>query len=119
MKRSFARTLAVWATVSILFTASLRAQEASRTIEVHAKRFAFSPSEISIRKGETVKLVLISDDVTHSLVVPDLHINQELKKGHPSEIEVTPANDGDFHGKCGHFCGSGHARMVFVVHVVD
>jgi cytochrome c oxidase subunit 2 len=118
MRRSFASTFAFFA-VSILSTASLHSQDAERTIEVHAKRFAFTPSEITIKKGETVKLQLISDDVTHALVVPDLHINQEIKKGHPGEIAITPTTAGDFHGKCGHFCGSGHARMVFTVHVVD
>jgi hypothetical protein len=29
------------------------AQEAARTIEVHAKRFSFSPEDITLKKGET------------------------------------------------------------------
>ena len=41
-----------------------------RTIEIHARRYVFSPAEITLKKGETVKLRLISDDVAHSLVVP-------------------------------------------------
>jgi cytochrome c oxidase subunit 2 len=94
-----------------------RAQEASRTIEVHAKRFSFEPAEIAVKKGETVTLHLISDDVPHSLLIKDLKINQEVKKDHPADVTFTADKVGDFHGKCGRFCGSGHGSMVFTVHV--
>jgi cytochrome c oxidase subunit 2 len=63
-----------------------------------------------------VKLKLISDDVTHSLLIKDLGINQTVSKGKPAEITFTPKKAGDFHGECGHFCGSGHGRMKFTVH---
>ena len=99
--------------------ATSRAQEPTRTIEIHAQRFAFVPSEITIKPGETVKLRLISDDVPHSLVVPDLKIKQEVTKGHPAEVTVTPDSAGDFHGQCGRFCGSGHGSMVFMIHVKE
>ena len=96
-----------------------RAQEPSRTIEIHAHRFSFVPSEITLKPGETVTLHLISDDVTHSLLIPGLKIDQEVSKGHPVDVTVTPSSPGDFPGKCGHFCGSGHGSMLFVVHVKE
>lgn len=96
-----------------------RAQEPVRTIEIHAHRFSFVPSEITLKPGETVKLRLISDDVPHSLLVPGLKINQEVSKGHPAEVTVTPSSAGDFPGKCGRFCGSGHGSMIFMVHVKE
>src|ERR1700732_869249 len=43
--------------------AAAAAQETARTIEIHAKRFSFSPAEITIKKGEAVKLVITADDV--------------------------------------------------------
>lgn len=95
------------------------AQEAARTIEIHAKRFSFDPAEITVKKGETVKLVVSSEDVEHSLVIPDLHVNATIKKDHPAEVTITPDKMGDFKGKCGHFCGSGHGSMKFVVHVTS
>ena len=100
-------------------TGSSSAQEAARVIEIHAKRFSFTPSEITIKKGETVKLVLTSEDVTHGLVIPDLHVNAKITKGHLTEVMITPNTTGDFHGKCGHFCGSGHSSMTFMVHVKE
>jgi cytochrome c oxidase subunit 2 len=108
--------------VSLVFlsgTNFCRAQDPTRTVEIHAKRFAFSPAEITLKRGETVKLELTSDDVTHSLVIPDLNVNETIKKGHMTEVTITPAKAGDFKGKCGHFCGSGHGSMIFTVHVTD
>ena len=104
----------------VLFPATFwHAQDATRTIEIHAKRFAFSPAEISLKKGEAVKLILTSDDVTHSLVISDLNVNEIMKKGRTTEVTITPTKAGDFKGKCGHFCGSGHGSMIFTVNVTD
>ena len=89
----------------------------SRTIEIHVHRFAFVPSEITVKKGETVQLKLFSDDVPHSLLIKDLGINQTITKGKPAQVTLTPQNTGDFHGQCGHFCGAGHGKMTFDVHV--
>ena len=93
------------------------ADQPGRTIEIHAHRYAFTPSEITVKKGETVKLKLISDDVTHSLLIKDLGIDQIVTKGKPAEVTFTPEKAGDFHGQCGHFCGSGHGQMSISVHV--
>jgi cytochrome c oxidase subunit II len=94
-------------------------QDTAQAIEVHAKRFSFIPSEITVKKGETVKLSLISDDVTHELVIPDLQVKQEISKGKPVEVTFVANKVGDFSGRCGHFCGTGHASMKFVVHVKE
>ena len=95
------------------------AQNSAQTIEIHARRFDFSPAEITLKKGETVTIKLFSDDVPHSLVVKELGINKEVSKGHPEEVTVTPDKAGDFHGKCGRFCGSGHGSMALTVHVQE
>ncbi len=90
-----------------------------RTIKIHGKQFEFDPPEITLKKGETVKLEFTSDDVEHSLVVSALGINGLMKKGEMTDVIVTPAVTGDFIGRCGIFCGAGHMKMHFVVHVVN
>jgi cytochrome c oxidase subunit II len=102
----------------IVHTGAAQAASAN-TIEIHARRFNFSPAEITLKKGETVTLKLYSDDVPHSLVIKDLGVNREVSKSHPEEVSVTPQQTGDFHGKCGRFCGSGHGSMSFTVHVQE
>ncbi len=115
-----ARTVFVLLIIGLIqLTPKAQAQEATQTIEIHAHRFSFEPSEITLKRGETVKLRLTSEDVTHRLLVPDLGINQEIKKGKPVEVTVKPDAIGDFHGQCGQFCGSGHGSMLFVVHVKE
>lgn len=95
----------------------LRAQDAHRTIEVHAKRYSFSPAEITIKEGEKVTLLLTTDDVAHSLVIHGLNVNKDITRGHPAKVVITSDKEGDFAGQCGHFCGSGHGMMTFIVHV--
>jgi len=89
------------------------------TITIQAKKYEFMPAEITLKKDQTVKLELTSDDVEHSLEVPALGINSVIKKGEVTEVEVTPTKIGDFKGKCGKFCGFGHGKMHFMVHVVN
>ncbi|MHB1744662.1 MAG: cupredoxin domain-containing protein [Acidobacteriaceae bacterium] len=89
------------------------------TITIHAKKYEFIPAEITLKKDQTVKLELTSDDVEHSLEVPGLGIDGVMKKSKVTEVEVTPTKTGDFKGKCGKFCGLGHGKMHFVVHVVN
>jgi cytochrome c oxidase subunit II len=92
-------------------------QQPDRTIEIHAHRYVFNPSEIAVRKGETVRLKLISDDVPHSLLIKDLGVNQTITKGRPTEVILVPRQSGDYLGQCGRFCGAGHGQMTFTVHV--
>ncbi len=111
-----------WAILVVLSAASgteTRAQTPTRTIEIHAKQFVFEPAEITIKKGETVKLVLLSDDVPHAIAVEGLPIHADMVKEKPTEVIVTPTETGDFRGRCSKFCGSGHKEMHFVVHVVN
>ena len=94
-------------------------QQPAKTIVIHARKFAFTPSEVTLKKGETVKLVLISDDVRHGLAVKGIGIRSEIKPGRRTELIVTPTEVGDFRGTCWIFCGSGHRDMEFMVHVVE
>jgi cytochrome c oxidase subunit 2 len=116
---AFRCSVVVLLSLVFVVTGLAYAQETARVIEIHAKRFSFAPNEITIRKGEPVRIKLISDDVIHSLRIPSLHVNQEVKKDHPAEFTLSSDTAGDFEGKCGHFCGSGHGRMTFTLHVAD
>lgn len=100
-------------------TASASAAGNVRTIQIQAKKFEFEPSEITLKKDQPVTLELTSDDVEHSLVVPGLGIHGVMKKGETTDVAVTPQKTGDFKGKCGKFCGMGHGKMHFVVHVIN
>jgi cytochrome c oxidase subunit 2 len=107
---------------ALLATASLPhgvfAQEAPRRIEISAKRFAFTPSEITLKKGQPVVLVLTSTDVKHGLRIKEFGVNVTIKPGSTAKVEFTPDKTGDFVGHCSQFCGSGHGSMEIKIHVV-
>jgi cytochrome c oxidase subunit 2 len=87
--------------------------------EVTASRFSFEPHEITVKKGEPTTITLHSSDVTHGLVIEELGIRSEVKKGQSEDLTITPGAAGTFEGRCAHFCGKGHASMTLTVHVVE
>ena len=95
-----------------------RAEAGLRVVTIHAKRFGFQPSEITLLQGRTSMLRFISDDVTHGITVEKLGIDLLFSGNHPKEVTVTPAEAGDFAGRCSRYCGAGHSSMVFIVHVI-
>jgi cytochrome c oxidase subunit 2 len=89
--------------------------EGPRTVAITAKRFEFVPSTITLKKGETVKLVVTSEDVTHGFFLRPLKIDTDLTPGKTEELTVTPQTAGTFTAICHHFCGSGHGNMKLTV----
>lgn len=95
------------------------AQTEPHRVEIKAKRFNYQPSELTLKKGEPVILVLKSEDVPHGLRFRDLNIALRVDKGGSSEMEFTPTQAGDFRGQCWVFCGAGHGSMMLTLHVVN
>jgi len=93
--------------------------ESPRRIQVTAKRFAFEPAEITVKKGEAIDLVMSSADVAHGLRVRELKIELHANKGRTAETVFTPQSVGTFVGHCSIFCGSGHGAMTLTIHVVS
>jgi cytochrome c oxidase subunit 2 len=95
------------------------AEGSPRVIEITAKRFAFNPNQITIKKGESVKLRLTSEDVTHGFFMRALKIDEDIEPGKPTEITLTPQTAGTFTTICDHFCGANHGNMNMTITVVE
>jgi cytochrome c oxidase subunit II len=80
-------------------------------IEITAKRFAFSPDKITLKKGQTVTLRLHSEDVTHGCFLRPLKLDEEIPAGQSIDVTVTPQVTGSFTTICDHFCGANHGNM--------
>ena len=115
------RTVAVLAIAILLGQLRPRAEtpQPANLITIHVRKFAFTPNTITLKKDQPVKLVLIADDVRHSLSVRDIGLRAVAVPGQPADVAFTPTTVGDFTGTCSVFCGSGHRDMQFTVHVVD
>jgi cytochrome c oxidase subunit II len=98
---------------------SAPAADAPRRIEIVAKRFSYTPSEIVLKKGEPVVMVIHSEDVAHGLKFKELHLQTDIGKGATSELSFTPTQAGDFLGHCSHFCGAHHGSMILTLHVTE
>ena len=104
---------------SVALSGFAPAQDTPRRIEVTAKRFAYVPGEITVKKGEPVVIVLTTADVAHGLKFKELNLNAKIEKNKPSELAFTPDKVGDFVGHCSVFCGSGHGSMTLTLHVTE
>jgi cytochrome c oxidase subunit II len=118
------KALKVVAFAGILITSALSgplvwAHDAPRRIEITAKRFAFDPGEITLKKGEPVVLVIKSADVAHGLRIRELNVDVKVSAGGTTEVQLTPEKTGNFTGHCAVFCGAGHNSMTLKLHVVD
>jgi len=104
--RVAAAGLALVASLLAVASPPARAQDEPRVIVITAKRFEFSPNQITLAKGETVKLQIKSEDVTHGLFVRPLGIDAEIVPGRVTELTVTPETAGTYRAICDHFSGA-------------
>jgi cytochrome c oxidase subunit II len=112
----YARFLALLLLPALVVTArASNGSEEPRAVAITAKRFEFVPSTITLKKGETVKLVVTSEDVTHGFFLRPLKIDTDLVPGETQQITVTPQSAGTFTAICHHFCGAGHGNMKLTV----
>jgi len=118
-KAALPSILAAMLVSALLLIETAPAELAPRRIEVTAKRFDFTPGDITLKKGQPVVLVLKSMDVPHGIRFKELGIEAKIAKGQSSELKFTPNKAGTFVGHCSVFCGSGHGGMALTLHVVD
>src|SRR5271157_2980586 len=90
-----------------------------KVIEIAAKKFEFSPSEITLKKGEPVILRLTSSDRVHGFMSKPLKIDTDIPDDKTKDVAVTPDTAGDFTVICDHYCGTGHGNMKMKVTVVE
>jgi cytochrome c oxidase subunit 2 len=96
-----------------------RADVNPKVIEITAKKFEFTPSEITLKKGEPVILRLSSTDRVHGFMSKPLKIDTDIDAGKTTDVAVTPDTAGDFTVICDHYCGTGHGNMKMKVSVVE
>jgi len=94
-------------------------EQQPRVIEITASQFEFTPSEIQVSVGESVRLVVRSADVEHGLAIPTLGIGETIPPGGaPVTIDFVAGEPGRHRMLCTVFCGAGHGRMSGVLTVV-
>ena len=88
-----------------------------KEIDVTAYNWGYEPKEIVLKKGEPVKLTLISKEGDHGLGSKDLCFDLEASPGKAQSVEITPNEVGEYTAKCTMPCGSGHKKMFLKIKV--
>ncbi len=112
IRRRLSVLLAAGLTVFAVLAVSLAQEKPeAREITMTAKKYEFSPSEIRMHQGETVKLSITALDRKHGFKIEALGIDRELPKGEVITIEFTADQAGVYPIACSKFCGLGHGKM--------
>ncbi|HTS01238.1 MAG TPA: cupredoxin domain-containing protein [Thermoanaerobaculia bacterium] len=96
-----------------------RAEEPPRVVRIVAKRFSYTPSEITVKKGEPVVLELVSEDRLHGFNVPAFRIRTDVRPHEVTRVPLTPDTAGTFPFHCDVFCGDGHEDMTGTLVVTE
>lgn len=71
-----------------------------KEISVEGGSFYFKPNEITVKKGEKVKITLTSVGGMHDFVSDALHVKSETISGGTTTVEFTPDKTGTFEFYC-------------------
>ena len=82
-----------------------------------ASRIVRTANELHLPVGRNARITLKSNDVIHSLWVPNLAGKQDLIPGRISDLVLHPQRTGVFRAQCAEFCGLQHAKMALDVTV--
>ncbi len=88
-------------------------------VQVTARKWAWrydypggkAGNELHLVAGRPAELVLGSQDVIHSLYVPEFRLKQDAVPGRYTHMTFTPTVAGTFGVLCAEYCGTNHSRM--------
>src|ERR1700756_5392915 len=92
---------------------------AEQVVHMTAKRFEYTPNEITLKKGVPVILEITALDRDHGFKIPEFNIRADLKSGVVTRVRIVPDRIGTFEFRCDVFCGDGHENMAGEIVVVD
>jgi cytochrome c oxidase subunit 2 len=82
-----------------------------RVVRMTARRFTYSPSVVTLKKGEPVVFEFITADIAMGFNAPDFNVRADILPGKISRLRFVPDKTGTFTFVCDLFCGDGHESM--------
>jgi heme/copper-type cytochrome/quinol oxidase subunit 2 len=110
-----ARVLAV----ATLLTATSAATPAGPDVEIRVSVRGFEPAEITVRKGESTRVVVTSADREHCFAVDALRVEKRVVAGRPTAFHLVPARTGRFEFYCCLETGEAAERERGVIVVIE
>ncbi len=109
-KRFYRLIYLIVAAVVLANAGDLYAQE-TKTFQITAKKYDFTPDTIKVNQGDKVVLQATATDREHGFGIKEYNIDRELPKGETVTIEFVADKKGEFTISCTKFCGWGHFDM--------
>jgi heme/copper-type cytochrome/quinol oxidase subunit 2 len=69
-------------------------------IEIRASRQGFDPAVVTLRTGETARIVLTSADGEHCFAVDELRVEKRIRPDRETTFDLTPDRAGRFPFYC-------------------
>lgn len=85
---------------------------ATRVVRVEASQFSYTPSVITVHRGDTVTIDLVSTDVVHGLYVDGYGVSVEADPGQTKTLTFIANRSGSFRIRCNVTCGAMHPFMI-------
>jgi cytochrome c oxidase subunit 2 len=95
------------------------AEDSEQVIQITAKRFVYTPKDITVKKGVPVVLEFTSLDRLHGFNCPGLGIRTDIPPQKVTTLRFVPQKVGTFPFHCDNFCGSGHEGMTGTITVTE
>jgi len=86
-------------------------QPVVQSFNMTAKQWSFSPSTITVNVGDTVRLSIFSEDVTHGFALSQFGVSARLEPQKTVVVEFIADKAGTYTFFCSVSCGSGHSSM--------
>ncbi len=117
--RFIAASIAVAVCIMMIVSALAIAADTEQVIQITAKRFVYTPRDITVKKGVPVVLEFTSLDRLHGFNCPGLGIRTDIPPQKVTKLRFVPQKVGTFPFHCDNFCGSGHEGMTGTIIVTE
>ena len=80
-------------------------------LTIEGKNFSFSPSTVTVKKGETVRITFVNTGGTHDLVIDEFNVRTKRTAGGSDTVEFVADRAGSFE----YYCSVGSHRAMGMV----
>lgn len=81
-------------------------------VMVDASQFEFSPSRLTVNRGDTVQVTLAASDVVHGFFLDGYEIDFRVEPGTTQQFTFLADRSGKFRYRCSVACGTLHPFMM-------
>src|SRR5680860_1088168 len=84
----------------------------TRNITIDVSQFEFSPSRLTVNRGDTVQVTLAASDVVHGFFLDGYEIDFRVEPGISQQFTFLADRSGKFRYRCSVACGPLHPFMI-------